>query len=104
MMVFLQNELQNSGGNPIHGDPGWSNTHILTKNVPNISIIQIIDHLKYKVATNMHSGQSMKAILQNEWQKRGGNPIYGDPSGSNAHILTKNKPKYWYYQNNNFLF
>ena len=87
MMVFLQNELQNSGGNPIHGDPGWSNTHILTKNVPNISIIQItsvLDHLKYKVATNMHSGQSMMAILQTEWQNRGGN----------AHILTKTEPKY----------
>ena len=49
----------------------------------------------------------MMVIIQNELQNSGGgggNPIYGDPSGSNAHILTKNKPKYWYYPNNNFLF
>ena len=41
MMGFLQNELQNSGGNPIYGHPGGSNTQILTKMTPNIGIIQI---------------------------------------------------------------
>ena len=67
MMVFLQNELQNSGGNPIHGDPGWSNTHILTKNVPNISIIQITSVRPFEIQSRdkypfrtKHEGNSSK--------------------------------------------
>ena len=38
-------------------------------------------------------------ILQMNRKTEGGSPIYGNPGGLNAPILTKNDQKYWYYPN-----
>ncbi len=42
MMVFIQNELENSGGNPIYGHPGVQIHKFWPKMTPNIGIMQII--------------------------------------------------------------
>ena len=58
----------------------------------------IMNRISKNVFKTKHD--KIMVFVQNKWQNSGGNPIYRLTRWSNIQILTKNYPKYWFYENN----